>query len=278
MKINKIDIKAKAQASWRFLIRLADNFKKHELHIRASSIAYYALFSIFPLLLLALFVGTRVLRAEEVRLALHDLILQAVPTDVTNLETIIDQTLAAQTSIGIFSVVGLVWSASSAFNILEMALSVIWGSTPRPFWRRRALGALSVILLCVAFVVSFFLRPILSWALLLFSNFVPIESWFYDILSLVLIYVTTLLFFRIYPNRSVNWPPAMVGALITTLLLSLANSGFSAYLDLAFSNFGYLYGSIAWLLLLGFWAYLVTILFFVGAEVAVLLEEDQIFE
>lgn len=57
-------------------------------------------------------------------------------------------------------------------------------------------------------------------------------------------------------------------------LIEIAQTVLGYYIGTAFTNFGFLYGSLAWIVVLGFWAFLVGLLFFAGAEFGATLEKQ----
>jgi membrane protein len=74
------------------------------------------------------------------------------------------------------------------------------------------------------------------------------------------------LFFLVVPNRSVGIRNALAGALLTTVLFSLARAGFVAYVSNA--SFNVIYGALATVPLFLIWLYLVWIVILLGASLA----------
>ena len=89
--------------------------------------------------------------------------------------------------------------------------------------------------------------------------------------------ITIYAIFRIFPNQNVSWKSALTGAVICTTMIEVAKHIFAFYLGSAFANYGAVYGSLAWIVALAFWAYLVGVMFFFGAEIAAELERRKIF-
>lgn len=259
--------------SYDFTRVVIDSFAEDECTLRAAALAYYGLFSIFPLLLFLIYLATNVLTTTEAQVAVNTFLEQILPFKPERLQTIIDQVLASRSSIGLLGLAGLLWSGSAVFAVLEAALTVIWGGDPRAFWSRRLIAAISVILLSGLFIAYLYFGPILSW--LLPSPTLLISSILSQLLGFILLLTICALLFRIFPNRTVRWGSAINGAIVTALLIQIARFFFDLYLGLAFQNFGLIYGSLAWIVALALWAYLVAVLFFFGAEVGAQLEERE---
>ena len=143
----------------RFTRRVLASFSEHNNVKDAAALSYYTLFSLFPLMLFLLYIASQFFPSEESRRLLANYLEEFFPYGADNLTRILDQTWKARGSIGLVSGIGLWWSGSSIFSILETSLSKIWESSPRGFWHRRLLGALSVLSLVVTFLASFFLGP-----------------------------------------------------------------------------------------------------------------------
>ncbi len=254
----------------------ADNYGEHRVAVWAAALAYYGLFSIFPLLLFLIYLGTDVLATPDARNTLHDLMMQTIPAGVDNMTEIVNHTLDLRGPIGLIGAIGLIWSASAVFAALEGALNRIWGGEPRPFWGRRLLASASILLLSVAFVL-----------LLTASQFVPLlldyltletGEEFSGTLILISLILVIFLVHRSFPNRKVGRWPALAAAVFSGLALSLARSAFDAFLNSTFANYGAVYGSLAWIVSLGIWTYIAGTLFLLGAEIGHTLDERGAFD
>lgn len=259
---------------WEVIWSTVLSFGEHECALRAAALAYYGLFSIFPLLLFLIFLGSKVLTSAQTLEMLNNYIDQVLPVNTASLKLLIDRTLQARGSIGLVGGLGLLWGGSSVFGVLEAALSVIWEGEPRPFVQRRALAATFVLVLSMVFIVSLNLGPIISWLWL--DDGSLYKLWLNRGLGFGLVVLTCFLLFRIFPNREISWQPALAGALLAGTAIEIAKTLFGLYLNSAFVNYGYVYGSLAWLIALALWTYLVSVLFFFGAEFGSTLDKRRI--
>lgn len=258
---------------WELILDVFKKFGEHHCGRWAAALAYYGIFAIFPLILFIIFVGGQFLQTSESRQLLDTTLKSAVPFAMDNINLIIDQTLESSSSSGIIGVLGLIWSGSAVFNVLVSALNEIWDAKPHSYWRRRFMAALSVLILGIVFLASFFILPILTWVGS--SLGLPYFSFYNVIFEIVLGVLTIYLLFRVFPNKSVNKRAAFYGALVGTFLIELAKYGFLAYLGTVIDRYGSIYGSIAWIVALGIWVYLVGVLFFLSAEFGAEFERRQ---
>lgn len=262
-------------SAWQILKDTLRAYGEDRCSLWAAALAYYGLISIFPLILFLIFLGSEVFVAGNMREILNRFLAETLPIEVTNIIRIVNQTLESRGSIGLIGALGLLWSASAVFSILEAALNRIWNGRARPFWGRRLLASATILVLSLAFVATITLSPIIS---LLFTTLsLPGAEPLAGVLNLFMIVLTAYLLFRTFPNRRVPRLPALAGALFTTFLLVLARFLIEAYLDSAFTNYGAVYGSLAWVIYLALWAYIVGTLFLLGAEFGVTLHQHKVF-
>jgi membrane protein len=242
----------------------------------AAALAYYGLFSIFPLLLFLIFLGSATVAASDTSLLLDQLLANSFPVETENLTRIVNQALASRGSIGLLGGIGLLWSASAVFTVLEAALNKIWGGASRPFWGRRLLASASILILSIAFVASLTVGPFVS----LLASAAPLSGVkrFSGLLTFGLLVLTSYLLYLAFPNRRVPRLPALAGALFSSLLLVLARYFIDIYLHSAFTNYGAVYGSLSWILYLALWTYIVGTLFLFGAEFGAALARHNVFE
>lgn len=268
-----VNIRAKLRTLWEFIHSVFKSFGQHNCPIWAASLAYFAFFAVFPSLLFLIFLGSEVLETGTTREDLRILLEQVIPIFADQLNNIVDRTVDVRGPIGIVGGIGLLWSGSAIFNMIERALCEIWEVDPRTFWRRRALAIVTLLALGGVFSASFFVGPIMRWVAVSFG-FSNSKLLSFSI-AMVLGILTCYTFFRVFPNQHVHWKSALTGAVICTSLIEIAKALFTLYLGSAFVNYGAVYGSLAWMVALALWVYLVGILFFLGAEVAAALERRR---
>lgn len=257
-----------------FLLSVFRSYADHECPKQAAALAYYGVFSIFPLLLFLVYIGSVFLSQDSTYRTLNNYLFEVFPAGATNISDIINQTLRSRGTIGIVSGISLLWSGSSVFSVLASSLSRIWGTSIRPFWRRRALATLSVLVLGLVFLSSFLIGPLSNW---IFNN--SVLSGFRAIgygIEIITFAITALLLYRIFPNMHVRWGPAFLGAMICGILFVITKFIFGLYMNLVLSRFGLVYGSLAWFLTIALWVYVIAVLILLGAEFAAEFQKKEI--
>lgn len=243
----------------------------------AASLAYYALLSLAPLVVLAIALaglqfGEEAARgqiAKEVATVVGPEAGQAIQSIVANARTPGSGTVS--TVIGIFV---LLFGASGAFGELQTALDTIWGVKPKP--GRGILGVIKdrgfslAMVLCVAFLlmVSLVLSAALSAAGRFFQASLPGGETLWQAANLLIsIAVTTLLFglmLKVIPDARIDWRDVWIGALATSLLFTLGKTLLALYIG----KFGATsaFGAAGSLVALIIWVYYSSQVLFLGAE------------
>lgn len=87
-----------------------------------------------------------------------------------------------------------------------------------------------------------------------------------QLIAFLFIWVMFLLIYRYLPPRQIAWRTALIAATFTAVIFELMKQGFSIYAQVA--DYGSVYGSLTFLLILIFWIYYTAVVFILGGEVA----------
>ncbi|MFQ5942426.1 MAG: YihY/virulence factor BrkB family protein [Anaerolineales bacterium] len=257
--------------AWELVKETVEGVDQLEVPLRAAAVAYYGLLAIFPLLLFLVSLGGVVLSRSEVRDALDEFLIRAIPVpEVLNfVQVTIGDTLARRGTVGVISLVVLLWSASSLFANLEMSLNKIWNVPRRLVWHRRLLGILAVTILAGLFIVVIFLSTLEALPLLNgISLFDSLDAW-------ITFLAATLFFWLIYrwlPNHKVPAVPSLAGGALAGLAWLIAQAVFRWYLTSGLSNLGAVYGTLASLIGFILWAFVTGTILYVGAVFSAVLQ------
>ena len=242
-----------------------------------ASIAYYTLFAIAPILLVAIAVAGSLFGAEAVRGEIVGQIDQLVGTEggkavqaLLQGATRRDENILAATIGGITFVL----AACGAFLELQAALDAIWRVKPAPegqlkaFFldRLRSFGLVVAIgfLLLVSLAVNAALAAFATW----------LETWapampaiLYALNFLLSVAVTATLFgllFKFLPDVELKWRDVATGATVTALLFSIGKHLIGLYLGQ--SSTASSYGAAGSVIVLLLWVYYSCQIVLIGAE------------
>jgi membrane protein len=243
-----------------------------------ASLAYYAIFAVGPLLLIAIALAGLFFGRDA---AQHRIV--AVLTDYVGqsgaqaIEGIILRSSRTSSSVvgAIAGLLILLFGATTMFGQLDDALNIIWRvkrestSGWRAFVRQRLLSLLMVLGTGFLLLVAVFASAALSVVGRFFSDRLPGGAWLWRVLNFLFQFgVITLLFsliFKILP-RSVKrkWRDVWASALITAVLFTIGRFVLALYLGRG--NIGSPYGAAGSLIGLLVWIYYAAQILFFGAE------------
>lgn len=250
--------------------------------IHAGNLAYLALLSIFPFVIVAAAVARLFGQTEEGMNAVNAL-LQTMPKDVAEvLQRPIRDVLEARSGnlLWLGAIVGL-WTTGSFIETIRDIIRRAYGVTySRPFWEYR-LGSAgmiigAVILAMIAFAFSILLSSVQQFLVNLIpgaDDLVGLLTFLRAAPALVLFGSLYLLFYILTPKRyrtseCVKWPgPAFVAGwwVLTTTLLPLTLSSLGGY-DLT-------YGSLAGVIIALIFFFVIGLGVVIGAELNAALAE-----
>jgi membrane protein len=255
--------------------RTVEAFLEDDVSHWGAALAYYALISLAPLVVLGVtLLGRLGATAEAEAWILDQVRILAGPRAMDVVGTILEETGQFQMGSGgaVVTVAVLLFGATAVFANLQGVLNRIWGVKPEgPFLkelvRTRVAAFLMVLSLGVILVVSAAAGTVLSWLGPLLDPlesalpFVHLAELFASVLLLWLFVTAT---FVILPAVDIHWRDVWVGSLATAGLLYVGKYCFSAFL--ARNAFASLYGAAGSLFLGLMWIYFSAQAFFLGAE------------
>lgn len=253
----------------------AQGIADDQIGMRAAALAYFAVFSIFPLTLLVIsaigFFLDDPERQQQVLNAITGLLPEMTQFVVEIAEGAMESVVRSRNLSGFIAIIGLLWSASGFFRALEFSVHIIFGvGVPRPLWKSRGVGMLLVLLVMPLLLVTVALISFSS--LLVDQPFIPeVVKAFLSVginqaLTLVLSIGAFFLLYRFVPDRWTPVRPTLIGASAAGVAWMILTYGFNWYLQSGFARYNVLYGSIGAVIALIFYLYLANYVVLLGAE------------
>jgi len=241
----------------------------------AAGIAYYALFSLFPALIILVTVGSYFLESSVVQEQILNWTEEVIPIAVPLISQNITRLFELRNAFGIVAIVGILWSATGVFNSLAFNINRAFPEAPnRNFLENRivALGVFGILagllLLNILSTTLFHLIPDLNIPYI--KELKTFDTLLWRTFSLVVpIIFSFLLFWALYfwlPKTNVHPKAAIFGALISSILWRLFTFFFTNYLGTSFSRYEIIYGSLGTVVLLMMFIYLTSYITLFGAH------------
>ncbi|MEA5592902.1 YihY/virulence factor BrkB family protein [Rivularia sp. UHCC 0363] len=262
---------------WRLLKETFKEWNDDKASRLAAALSYYTIFSLAPLLIIAIAIAGAVFGDEaasgEIVKQIQGLVGKAgaevIQTALQNAQKPDTRNIASIISIGV-----LLFGASNVFAQIQDALNTIWEVEPKKgqsIWkiiRKRFLSFAMVggvgFLLLVSLIVNTALEAMLKY----FNSLLPGFDWLWQIgnfaISFAIITVLFALIYKVMPDAKIAWNDVWIGSAMTSLLFVIGKSLLGIYLGN--SSFGSAYGAAGSLIVLLAWINYAAQIIFFGAE------------
>jgi len=243
----------------------------------SAALAYYTIFSIAPLVVIAIAISGLVFgeKAAEGRIVAeiqgfvgHDS-AEAIQAMVRSAQRPIHGTIAT-----IVGIVALLWGASSVFTEMHDALNTIWdvdANKQSGVWnlvktRFLSFGMVLAIgfLLLVSLIVSAVLGGLGKFVEARVGTPAAVFHALDFVISIMVVAVLFALIFRVLPNLWIPWSDVWIGALLTSALFTVGKFLIGFYIGKSVSASAY--GAAGSLVILVMWVYYSTLILYFGAE------------
>ncbi|HTL90159.1 MAG TPA: YihY/virulence factor BrkB family protein [Leptolyngbya sp.] len=244
----------------------------------AAALAYYTMFSLAPLLIIAIAIVGAIYGEDAARGEIVRQIQGLVGRDGAEfIQSMIQNASQPGSGGGVATLVGvvlLIFGASGVFGQLQAALNTIWEVKPKPgravksFLQSRFLSFAMVLVIGFLLLVSLVLSAVFSGVSGYFGSFLPESFKVAQILDFAIsLGLATLLFASIYkflPDVKVPWKNLWVGSAVTALLFNVGK--FLIGLYLGNSSVGSTYGAAGSLVVVLLWVFYSAQILLFGAE------------
>jgi membrane protein len=264
-------LRASAVRLLQLCVMIGRGFVRDNLLLRASALTYVTTLSLIPLLVVTVALTSLVGGQEAIIDKVVELVTAVSPeARQLILERIGDVKLG---SLGTLGASLLIVTAVLALRHLESTLNEIWGIRTSRSWIRRFSDYLAVLIVAplltataVSLATSIQSKPVVE-ELLQIELVSQLFSTGLQFLPTLLLMVAFGFLYWFFPNTSVRPLSALLGALVATVLFSIARH---LYVDLSLgaARYSVLFGGMAALPLMLAWLYTCWSIVLLGAEVA----------
>jgi membrane protein len=240
----------------------------------ASSLSYYTLFSLAPLLIIVIAIAGlafgRAAAEQQIVGNIQGMIgqrsAQAVQEMIRN--------AGSQPGTGIVSavigVITLMLGAGGVVGQLQTSLNTIWGVEPKPgqgvwgFVRRRFISLAMVLGIGFLLLVSLVISAVVTSVAQFVGTSVALAYSFDLLISFVLITALFAMIYKFLPDVRIEWRDVWIGAALTSVLFTVGK--FLIGLYLGHSGATSTYGAAGSVIMILLWVYYSSLILFLGAE------------
>jgi membrane protein len=243
----------------------------------AAALSYYAIFSLVPLLVIAIGIAGLFFQQGEVKAQVADQIAGVVGADAA--ETVMGWLDATATREGgiiatILGFLALLFGATGFFGQLQTSLNIVWEVHPAPnrgvkgMLKDRFTSFLLILFIGLLLLVLMVLNTVLSTMGDFIENLLPGGQIIWMVvnyaINLALVVVLFAAIFKVLPDVQIRWRDVWVGALATAVLFVIGQILIGLYLSNA--AVGSAYGAAGSAVIFLLWIYYSTQILFLGAE------------
>jgi membrane protein len=267
------------------LKRTVSQFGEDKLSTWAAALTYYAVLSIFPMLL-ALVSVLGVIGPSATQPLIDNLssVAPGPAKDIlTNALTSLQSSQGASTLALIIGLAAAIWSASGYIGAFMDAANAVWDAPEgRPIWKRVPLRLAVTVVLLILLAASA-LAVVLTGPLArsagdlvgLGDTFVTvwgIAKW--PLLVLVVSFMISLLFWAGPNVKQPGFPWVTPGGLLAVVLWIVASLLFALYVS-NFASYNKVYGSLGGVIVFLIWLWITNLIILLGAEFNSELERSR---
>lgn len=263
--------------AWQLTKDVVDKSLDDKVLRLSAALSYYSVFSLAPLVLIAISVAGAFYGEEAASGLLANTLRSSIGADAADaVQDMVLKTRNPSDNIiaSITGVLVLILGATGVFGQLQDALNTVWsvqqkpGQVIRTLLRDRLQGFGMVLGVGFLMLTSLILTTGLQIASDLMARLVPIPSFFWTLLSNAIAFgVVAALFaaiFRFLPDVTIEWRDVRFGAVLTAVLFVLGKIVLAWYLGRAAT--ASVYGSAGSLVLILLWVNYSSLILLLGAE------------
>jgi membrane protein len=263
---------------WQFLKATISEWIEAEPFQLAAALSYYTLFSLAPLLLIAIGVAGFVFGREAAQNQIVETLQGMIGQESAQTVQEMIQTSSEKPKTGMISTIigfiALLFGAGGVVGQLQTSLNRIWEVAPKPgqgiwgFIRQRFFSFAMVLAIGFLLLVSLVITALLSSFTAMLSSFLGDATFVAHAIDILVSFgFVTLLFALIYkyvPDIEIQWRDVRVGAALTSILFTIGKYLIGLYIGT--SGVSSSFGAAGSLITILVWVYYSSLIFFLGAE------------
>ena len=258
----------------RLLVRVIREMGEDDATHMAASVSYYAVLSLFPLILALTVIVGWVVGTQSRQDDLVEFIVGFLPGSEQFVRDSVETVRSLRAAVGVVAVLGLIWSASAVFGSITRVVNRAWDVSQNPPFHKNKPRQLGMALgVGALFVLSVSLTSFIQWAATIEIGGRTVVDLlggqvFAVLLRLPALSISFTIFLAIYkflPNTKTYWRYIWLGSALAAVLFEIGKGLFLWYLE-NFAQFDQLYGNVASVVVLMVWTYFCAIVLILGAE------------
>jgi membrane protein len=255
----------------------AVNFINDDVIKYSASLSYYTIFSIAPMLIMAISTGSFLFGRDAIEGNVFHQINSIVGNEAAlQIEEMLKHTTLHKNSFMATTIAVIIFivGATGVFGQIQSTINKIWGLKAKPkkglikYLISRVLSFAMVVSIGFLMIVSLLASTLIGILNEKLNTFLPNTTFIIvmvnNCVALVIISLFFSIIFKYLPDSVVKWKDAMVGSFFTSVLFLLGKYIIGLYLST--STTASVYGAAGSLIIILLWIYYSSILLYFGAE------------
>jgi membrane protein len=254
--------------------------------LRASTLTFYSLLSIGPVVALALGIA----KGFGLEKRLESQVLDKIPAQEEVLSQILQyaRILLENTKGGVIAGIGVVllfWAVLKVLNHIELAFNDIWQIKKSRSWRRKLSNYLAFIVIAPILLIMYSSIPVfittqlnvIAGQIAIFQKISPLIYFLLKLFPYFLIWGLFTFIYILIPNTRVNFISGLLAGIIAGTIYLLVQWGYVLF-QVGVTRYNPIYGSLAALPLFLLWLHLGWIILLIGSEYSYAHQNVDIYE
>lgn len=272
--MNKLTVKG----IWQVLKHSGTGFMKDKVPKLSSSLAFYTIFSLGPMLIVVIYLSDLFWGQEAIEGMVYGQISKLVGHKAAlQIQEIIKNAAISgnNTFNATVGFITLIIGATTVFAEIQDSINTIWKLKVKAekgwitILKNRLLSFSLVVSLAFLLLVSLIINGLVEGFMDKLQEIFPQITIIlvYIVNQVLILLITSSLFaiiFKVLPDAVIRWKDVAVGAIVTAVLFMAGRLAISVYIGR--SNFGSAYGAAGSLVVLLLWIYFSSIILYFGAE------------
>lgn len=239
----------------------------------ASSLSWSTIFSIIPLLVILLFIFTKMPMFDSIYGKVEELIFSnLMPTDSKIIMEYINTFMVNSDKLGYVGAFYVTFAAIMFFKNYDYIVNDIFSVPSRTLWQAIKNYLLLVIIMPVLMSISFFLSSFIQGYLdkTSITSIIHLYTFLPFLIAWMMFYVA----YQLSANIKIEIPAVLISSFIASLIWYLSKSAFIFYV-VHNKTYASIYGSISTILFFFLWIYISWAIFIHGLKFCALLNKDE---
>jgi membrane protein len=263
------------------LICAAQKSRKDLSKDMSASIAYFTFLSMFPLILGLFALSGFFLKSAEVEASLNNLLIQLLPASSEFITRNIDSLIRLRGTMGIASIIVLMWSASKMVGAFSRGINkalgfkrpyAVYMSSLRNFALTLAVSLLVFVTIALAPLVDVLDELQLAWVGSRWNAVIDLVTGHLASFAISATMISAV--YLLLPFKRLRWKELAPGILVSACIIELGKKFFVVYVSNV-SPYDAVYGSVSSIIVLLIWLYFSAYVILYGSEVIAVYREAQ---